>query len=95
MSNVVLPDLPDVDWSNPDVQTLLDVFGLKYKQKCKEATELRKINIKQGKRIAEQDERIAEQDERIAKLEVTCRFSEVLYILRQEDLKIILHEVRI
>ena len=49
----VLPDLPDVDWSNPDVQRVLDTLGLKYEQKCKENAEMKRV-------IAEKDTRIAE-----------------------------------
>ena len=58
----VLPDLPDVDWSNPDVQRVLDMLGWKYEQKCKENAEMKRV-------IAEKDTRIAEQDTRIAELE--------------------------
>lgn len=48
----MLPDLPDVDWSNPDVRRVLDMFGWKYEQKCKEAVELKGIIAEQDKRIA-------------------------------------------
>ena len=71
--SIVLPDLPDVDWSNPDVKRVLDILGLKYEQKCKENTELRVIIAEKDRHIAERDERIAERDERIAELEAQIK----------------------
>lgn len=69
----MLPDLPDVDWSNPDVKQVLDVLGFKYKQIHAENAEQQKVIVEQQKVIAELGEINAEQSKRIAELEARVR----------------------
>ena len=57
-----MDEIPEVDWSNSEIQRVVEVFGWKYAQKCKEITEKNMVIATMHAAIAEKDTTIAEKD---------------------------------
>lgn len=64
-----MDEIPGVDWSNSEIQRVVDVFGWKYAQKCREVTEKDMVVATLHATVAEKDVAIAELKERIRQLE--------------------------
>ena len=61
-------EITGVYWSSPDVQKVVEMFGWRYDQKCKEVAELIDMNKTKDEKIAELIDMNKTKDEKIAEL---------------------------